>query len=43
MIFGYARVIVQEKNLDLQLNALLKERIPQKNIYTNNVSSTKEE
>lgn len=43
MIFGYARVSTQEQNLDLQLDALLKEGIPQKNIYTDKVSSTKEE
>ncbi|WP_222982526.1 recombinase family protein [Flagellimonas meishanensis] len=43
MIFGYARVSTQEQNLDLQLDALLKEGIPQKNIFTDKVSSTKEE
>ncbi len=43
MIFGYARVSTQEQNLDLQLDALLKEGILQKNIYTDKVSSTKEE
>ncbi len=43
MIFGYARVSTQEQNLDLQLDALLKEGIPQKNIYTDKVSSTKED
>ncbi|GLU44595.1 recombinase family protein [Allomuricauda sp. NBRC 101325] len=31
-----------EQSLDLQLDALLKEGIPQKNIYTDKVSSTKE-
>lgn len=43
MIFGYARVSTQEQSLDLQLDALLKEGIPPKNIYTDKVSSTKEE
>ncbi|NAY93384.1 recombinase family protein [Muricauda sp. JGD-17] len=43
MIFGYARVSTAEQSLDLQLNALLKEGIEQKNIYTDKVSSTKEE
>lgn len=42
MIFGYARVSTMEQSLDLQLDALLKEGIPQKNIYTDKVSSTKE-
>ncbi|MDG1573313.1 recombinase family protein [Robiginitalea sp. M366] len=43
MVFGYARVSTQEQSLDLQLDALLKEGIAQKNIYTDKVSSTKEE
>ncbi|MEX0315874.1 MAG: recombinase family protein [Allomuricauda sp.] len=43
MIFGYARVSTQEQNSDLQLDALLREGIPQKNIFTDKVSSTKEE
>ncbi len=43
MVFGYARVSTQEQSLDLQLDALLKEGITQKNIYTDMVSSTKEE
>lgn len=43
MVFGYARVSTAEQNLDLQLDALLKENISQKNIYTDKVSSTKEE
>ena len=42
MVFGYARVSTMEQSLDLQLDALLKEGIPQKNIYTDKVSSTKE-
>lgn len=33
MVFGYARVSTAEPNLELQLDALLKEEIPQKNIY----------
>lgn len=43
MVFGYARVSTAEQSLDLQLDALLKEGIEQKNIYTDMVSSTKEE
>lgn len=43
MVFGYARVSTAEQSLDLQLDALLKEGITQKNIYTDKVSSTKEE
>lgn len=43
MVFGYARVSTAEQNLDLQLDALLKEGIAQKHIYTDKVSSTKEE
>ena len=43
MVFGYARVSTAEQSLDLQLDALLKEGIEQKNIYTDKVSSTKEE
>lgn len=43
MIFGYARVSTNEQNLDLQIDAFLKEGIKDKNIYTDKVSSTKEE
>ncbi len=43
MIFGYARVSTNEQNLDLQIDAFLKEGIKEKNIYTDKVSSTKEE
>jgi len=43
MIFGYARVSTNEQNLDLQIDAFLKEGIKNKNIYTDKVSSTKEE
>ena len=43
MVFGYARVSTAEQSLDLQLDAFLKEGISQKNIYTDKVSSTKEE
>ncbi|QLG46614.1 recombinase family protein [Costertonia aggregata] len=43
MVFGYARVSTAEQSLNLQLDALLKEGIEQKNIYTDKVSSTKEE
>jgi len=42
MVFGYARVSTMEQSLDLQLDALLKEGIPLKNIYTDKASSTKE-
>ncbi len=42
MVFGYARVSTMEQSLALQLDALLKEGIPQKNIYPDKVSSTKE-
>jgi len=42
MIFGYARVSTNEQNLDLQIDAFLKEGIKNKNIYTDKVSSTKE-
>ncbi|MGB5358989.1 MAG: recombinase family protein [Eudoraea sp.] len=43
MIFGYARVSTNEQNLDLQIDAFLKEGIKNKNIYTDKVSSTKVE
>lgn len=43
MIFGYARVSTNEQNLDLQIDAFLKEGIKNKNIYSDKVSSTKEE
>ncbi len=43
MIFGYARVSTNEQNLDLQIDAFLKEGIKDKNIYMDKVSSTKEE
>jgi len=43
MIFGYARVSTAEQNLDLQLDAFLKEGIDKKNIYTDKVSSSQEE
>ena len=43
MIFGYARVSTNEQNLDLQIDAFLKEGIKDKNIYADKVSSTKEE
>lgn len=43
MIFGYARVSTTEQNLDLQLDAFLKEGIDEKNIYTDKVSSSQEE
>lgn len=43
MIFGYARVSTNEQNLDLQIDAFLKEGIKNKNIYMDKVSSAKEE
>ncbi|WP_424304159.1 recombinase family protein, partial [Eudoraea sp.] len=43
MTFGYARVSTNEQNLDLQIDAFLKEGIKNKNIYTDKVSSTKEQ
>tara|TARA_R110002126_G_scaffold236965_1_gene380527 strand:- start:85 stop:696 length:612 start_codon:yes stop_codon:yes gene_type:complete len=43
MIFGYARVSTAEQNLDLQLDAFLKEGINEKNIYTDKVSSSQED
>lgn len=43
MVFGYARVSTAEQHLDLQIDALLKEGIPKKNIYTDKVSSTRED
>tara|TARA_R110000765_G_scaffold426532_1_gene542493 strand:- start:9056 stop:9667 length:612 start_codon:yes stop_codon:yes gene_type:complete len=43
MIFGYARVSTTEQNLDLQLDAFLKEGIDRNNIYTDKVSSSQEE
>jgi|TARA_R110000823_G_scaffold277018_2_gene395567 DNA invertase Pin-like site-specific DNA recombinase len=43
MVFGYARVSTTVQNLDLQIDAFLKEGIKEKNIYTDKVSSTKEE
>lgn len=42
MIFGYARVSTNEQNLDLQIDAFLKEGIDEKNIYTDKVSSARE-
>ena len=43
MVFGYARVSTAEQSLDMQLDALLKEGITKKNIYTDKVSSTQED
>ncbi|WP_209405226.1 recombinase family protein [Pseudozobellia sp. WGM2] len=43
MVFGYARVSTAEQNLNLQIDALLKEGIKEKNIFTDKVSSSREE
>ena len=43
MVFGYARVSTNEQNLDLQIDAFLKEGIKVKNIYTDKVSSARED
>ncbi|GAA0725733.1 recombinase family protein [Aquimarina litoralis] len=43
MIFGYARVSTEEQSLDLQLDALLKDGVSEKNIYTDKVSGIKSE
>lgn len=43
MIFGYARVSTSDQSLNLQIDALLKEGIEMKNIYTDKISSTVKE
>ena len=43
MEFGYTRVSTNEQSLNLQLDALLKDGIDIKNIYTDKVSSTKQD
>lgn len=43
MEFGYAGVSTNEQSLNLQLDALLKEGIDKKNIYTDKVWSTKQD
>ena len=43
MVFGYARVSTIEQNLDLQIDAFLKDGIDAKNIYADKVSSAKED
>ena len=43
MVFGYARVSTTDQNLDMQIDAFLKEGIKVKNIYTDKVSSAKED
>lgn len=43
MTFGYARVSTSDQNLDLQIDALLKEGIDKKNIYTDKISSMAKE
>ena len=43
MTFGYARVSTKEQNLDLQLNALLKYGVDEKNIVQDGVSGASSE
>ncbi len=43
MVFGYARVSTMDQNLDLQIDAFLKEGIDVKNIFKDKVSSSKED
>ena len=43
MVFGYARVSTNEQNLDLQIDAFLKYGMEVKNIYTDKVSSARED
>lgn len=43
MVFGYARVSTLDQNLNLQIDALLKEGIETKNIFTDKISSAAEE
>lgn len=43
MVFGYARVSTLDQSVNLQLDALLKEGILKKNIYTDKVSSVVKE
>ena len=41
MLFGYARISTDSQNLDLQIDALLKSGVKQKNIYTDISSGSK--
>lgn len=43
MVFGYARVSTEEQSINLQIDALLKEGIAEKNIYIDKVSGIKSE
>ncbi len=43
MNFGYARVSTHEQNLDLQIDALLKHGVSEKNIYLDKVSGARSE
>ena len=43
MVFGYVRVSTEEQSINLQIDALLKEGIPEKNIYIDKVSGIKSE
>jgi len=43
MLFGYARVSTQEQKLDLQIDALLKYGVSEKNIFHEKITGTKKE
>lgn len=43
MVFGYAGVSTADQSFNLQMDAILKEGIAKKNIYTDKVSSTVKE
>ena len=43
MVFGYARVSTEEQSINLQLDALLKAGVDEKNIYIDKVSGVRSE
>ena len=43
MVFGYARVSTEEQSINLQLDALLKAGVDEKNIYVDKVSGVRSE
>jgi len=43
MLIGYARVLTNEQNLDLQRDALRRAGVSAKNLYTDKITGTKEE